>query len=67
MAACTALRHWLAGQGLAVSDRRWRQWIGLMRTAAATEGRATVDAIDLWTAPYVVSPAPEWAPRVAQW
>ncbi len=65
--ACTALRRWLAAQGASVSDRRWRQWIGLMRTAAATEGRATVDAIDLWLAPYVASPSPEWAPRIAQW
>jgi MoxR-like ATPase len=65
--ACTELRRWLAGQGVAVSDRRWRQWIALMRTAAATEGRSEVDAIDLWLAPYVASPAPEWAPRIAQW
>ncbi len=65
--ALTALRRWLAAQGLGVSDRRWRQWLGLMRTAAATEGRAQLDAIDLWTAPYVVSPAPEWASRIAAW
>ncbi len=65
--ACTDLRRWLAAQGVAVSDRRWRQWIALMRTAAATEGRREVDAIDLWLAPYVASPAPEWAPRIAQW
>jgi MoxR-like ATPase len=65
--ACTKLRRWLAGQGVAVSDRRWRQWIALMRTAAATEGRSEVDAMDLWLAPYVASPAPEWAPRIAQW
>jgi MoxR-like ATPase len=65
--ACTELRVWLAAQGVAVSDRRWRQWIALMRTAAATEGRSEIDAIDLWVAPYVASPAPEWAPRIAQW
>jgi MoxR-like ATPase len=65
--ACAALRRWLAEQGLQVSDRRWRQWLGLMRTAAATEGRAEVDEIDLWTAPYVASPAPDWAPRIARW
>lgn len=65
--ACTALRRWLQAQDIAVSDRRWRQWIGLMRTAAATEGRPEVDAIDLWTAPYVASPTPELAPRIAQW
>jgi MoxR-like ATPase len=65
--ACTELRRWLGAQGIAVSDRRWRQWIGLMRTAAATEGRREIDAIDLWLAPYVVSPTPEAAPRIAQW
>jgi MoxR-like ATPase len=67
VAACSALRRWLAAQQIAVSDRRWRQWIGLMRSAAATEGRAEIDAIDLWTAPYVVSPSPDAAPRIAQW
>ncbi len=65
--ALAALRRWLATQGQSVSDRRWRQWLGLMRTAAATEGRAQLDAIDLWTAPYVVSPAPEWASRIEAW
>jgi MoxR-like ATPase len=65
--ACAALRRWLGEQGLAVSDRRWRQWIGLMRTAAATEGRAELDAIDLWSAPYVVSPTPDCVARVARW
>jgi MoxR-like ATPase len=65
--ACAALRRWLAKQGATVSDRRWRQWVGLMRTAAATEGRREIDALDLWLAPYVASPAPEWVPRIAQW
>jgi len=65
--ACSALRQWLAAQGATVSDRRWRQWTGLMRTAAATEGRHEIDALDLWLAPYVASPAPEWVPRMAQW
>ena len=67
IAACTGLRQWLHSQKLEVSDRRWRQWVGLMRTAAATEGRTQVDALDLWTAPYVVSPSPDDAPRLAQW
>lgn len=66
-AGCAALRRWLAEAGLAVSDRRWRQWIGLMRTAAASEGRATVDRIDLWLAPHVVAAQPADMARVAQW
>lgn len=65
--ACTSLRAWLGGQGLAVSDRRWRRWIGLMRVAAATEGRRELDAIDLWLAPYVAAAQPQDAPRIAAW
>jgi MoxR-like ATPase len=67
LAALAALRRWLAAQGLALSDRRWRQIVGLQRTAAASEGRAEIDALDLWLAPYVASPAPEWVPRIAAW
>lgn len=55
LTACAALRHWLAERGQSLSDRRWRQCIGLMRMAAATEGRPAVDALDLWLAPYVAA------------
>jgi MoxR-like ATPase len=65
--ACQALREWLAAQGVVLSDRRWRQCIALMRTVAATEGRDRLDALDLWLAPYVASPTPDWVPRVAAW
>lgn len=65
--ACTALRRWLASERLGVSDRRWRQWIGLMRTAAATEGRSELDALDLWSAAYVVATSPGEATRVQAW
>lgn len=65
--ACQALRHWLGAQGVTLSDRRWRQCIALMRTVAATEGRDQLDALDLWLAPYVASPTPEWVPRIAAW
>ncbi len=67
LAACAALRAWLAKNGLAVSDRRWRRWVGLMRTAAATEGRREVDAVDLWLAPYVAAARPEDVPPIAAW
>ena len=46
-----ALRAFCASQDIAVSDRRWRQLIGLLRTAALTDGRDQVDAIDLWACP----------------
>ncbi len=65
--ACVALRGWLAGQDLVVSDRRWRQWIGLMRTAAASEGRGAIDRLDLWLVPYVAAACPDDVARIAQW
>ncbi len=65
--ACGALRSWLAQQQIHLSDRRWRKWMELLRVAAATEGRSTVDALDLWLAPHVASPNPEVAPRIAAW
>jgi MoxR-like ATPase len=64
---CTALRGWLAARQWPVSDRRWRQWVGLMRVAAASEGREELDALDLWLAPYVVSGRPEQVDEVQQW
>ncbi|NML19031.1 AAA family ATPase [Azohydromonas caseinilytica] len=66
-AACRALREWLRSQDLPLSDRRWRQWVGLLRVAAATEGRAEIDALDLWTAPYVACGSPDDVPRLAAW
>jgi MoxR-like ATPase len=67
LAACAALRAWLAARGRALSDRRWRQWVALMRVAAATEGRASVDALDLWLAPWVAAAAPEQLPELQAW
>jgi MoxR-like ATPase len=66
-AACHALRAWLQAQELAMSDRRWRQWMQLLRVAAATEGRAEIDELDLWTAPYVACAGPQDVPRLAAW
>ena len=66
--ACTALRRWLAGHDEpALSDRRWRQFVALARTAAASEGRAEVDAYDLWLAPYVASAKPDNVPALQAW
>ncbi len=66
--ACTALRQWLSSQKQpALSDRRWRQFVALARTAAASEGRAEVDAYDLWLAPYVASAKPDSVPALQQW
>ena len=65
--ACRALRRRLAESGMPMSDRRWRRWVGLMRTAAATEGRDVVDRLDLWLAPYVAASGADDVAPLAQW
>jgi MoxR-like ATPase len=67
MAACAALRRWLAERKERLSDRRWRQIVGLARTAAATEGRARLEGLDLWLAPFVASAAPTEVPALQAW
>ena len=67
VAGCRALRHWLADRGRPMSDRRWRQLVGLVRTAAATEGRETVDALDLWLVPYVAAADPSDVGPLIDW
>ncbi|WP_157269483.1 AAA family ATPase [Azohydromonas aeria] len=67
LAAFRSLRAWLRAQSLPMSDRRWRQWLQLLRVSAATEGRAEVDALDLWTAPFVAGAGPEDVPRLQAW
>jgi MoxR-like ATPase len=65
--ALRALRNWAAEQGLTVSDRRWRQLAGLLRTAAASEGRPAADAFDLWLTPYVVGAEAAQTAAAARW
>jgi MoxR-like ATPase len=68
IAGCTALRHWIAAQGgSALSDRRWRQFVALARTAAASEDRSALDRYDLWLAPCVASARPEGVPALQHW
>ena len=67
LAACRQLRAWLAERRLPVSDRRWRQWVALMRVAAASEGRVEVDALDLWLAPYVAGATPQDMAALEAW
>lgn len=62
-----ALRAYCAAQQIVVSDRRWRQLIGLLRTAALCEGRAEVDAFDLWLVPYTLAAQPEQVAGLQQW
>ena len=62
-----ALRAWCEQQAIPVSDRRWRQLVGLLRTAALTEGRAAVDALGLWLVPYAVAHEPSQVPGLQAW
>jgi MoxR-like ATPase len=65
--ALTTLRAWCATEGLAVSDRRWRQLAQLLRVQAACEGRTHADALDAWLVPYVVAETAPQAQALAQW
>ena len=62
-----ALRALCASQAINVSDRRWRQLVGLLRTMALTDGRAEVDAMDLWAVPYVVAAEPAQVAALHDW
>lgn len=66
-AALAALRGFAQSQGIAVSDRRWRQLVALLRSAALTEGREAVDALDLWLVPYVVAAQPAQIEALQAW
>ncbi len=65
--ALTRLRAFAAGQGLAVSDRRWRQLVGLMRVAAAADRRSEIDLLDLWLVPFVLGADAAAVPRLVAW
>ena len=67
LAALTGLRDVVAQQGWPMSDRRWRQLVGLLRCAALTDGRSHVDALDLWLVPYVAGSDPASAQRISDW
>ncbi len=67
MAHLHALRTRASALGITVSDRRWRQLVGLLRSAALTEGRQAVDAFDLWLVPYVVAHQAEHAAALNDW
>ena len=65
--ALGALRGFVQSQGIVVSDRRWRQLVGLLRSAALTEGRDAVDMLDLWLVPYVVAAQPLQVAALQDW
>lgn len=49
-----------------VSDRRWRQAVQMLRTAAASEGRAAVEMLDLLLLEPVLAPDPSRAGEVRE-
>lgn len=67
LTALVELRAHVAQLPLTVSDRRWRQLVGLMRSAAAMEGRSRLDLLDLWLLPYVVAPDGDTLPGLVDW
>ncbi|MDP1649241.1 MAG: AAA family ATPase [Rubrivivax sp.] len=67
MQALTRLRAFAAVQGLAVSDRRWRQLVGLLRVAAAADRRSELGLLDLWLVPFVLGADAAAVPRLAAW
>lgn len=67
VAALAELRAFVQSQGVAVSDRRWRQLVGLLRSAALSEGRHAVDPLDLWLVPYVLAAQPAQVEPLQAW
>lgn len=65
--ALAALRRVALSQGIVVSDRRWRQLVGLLRSAAQLEGRTQVEPLDLWLVPYVIAVQPAQVPALQDW
>ncbi len=61
------LRVWLNQGGHYVSDRRWVKIAGLLRTAAATEGRVTVAVWDLCLLPWCLGAEADVQRAVGEW
>lgn len=61
------LRAWLMEQKLYVSDRRWVKIVGLLKTAAAAEGRSSVKLWDLCLLPCCVAPDALGQANVQDW
>ena len=51
-------------QGIAVSDRRWRKLVQLLRVMAASREADSIDAWDLWVLPWVLADRPEQVPAL---
>jgi MoxR-like ATPase len=62
-----ALRQTLIDEKIEVSDRRWRKIVGLLKTAAFTDGRAEVSLWDCWLLPHCTWSKPEQRIIVEKW
>jgi MoxR-like ATPase len=67
LAVLRVLRQHFATQGLVVSDRRWVKIVGLLRVAAASEGRSSVALWDLLLLPWLTAPDAPRQALVADW
>ncbi|QAZ39271.1 ATPase [Methylibium sp. Pch-M] len=65
--ALAEARRFVREQAIAVSDRRWRQTVGLLKTAAASSGRGAVSRIDLWLLPYCLAEQPAQLALLSDW
>lgn len=67
LAALQAARTHAREASITVSDRRWRQTVGLLKTAAASSGRDAVSVLDLWLLPYCLAEQPAQVSLLARW
>ena len=67
MVMLTDLRGFLAREEIHLSDRRWRKMLGVLKTAALTNGRNAVSIWDLWLTQFCACERPEQAGLVAEW
>ena len=66
-ALMAALREHLHGEGMPASDRRWVKIAGLLRVAAASEGRDAVSRWDLALLPCCLGPDDESQQQIREW
>ncbi len=61
------LRRFLYEQKIAVSDRRWRKIVGLLKTSAFTNGRDEVSLWDCWVLQHCTWNKPEEREVIQRW